>query len=104
MDADFVARLDALRDSYGLPMTVTSGYRCPVHNQRVSTTGAAGPHTTGKAVDIAVSGRNAYALLRLAYEYGFTGIGINQKGASRFVHLDTLTDAAGQPRPWVWSY
>jgi len=31
---------------------------------------------------------------------------VNQKGphAARFIHLDDLPDAEGQPRPTIWSY
>jgi zinc D-Ala-D-Ala carboxypeptidase len=40
----------------------------------------------------------------LALEQGFTGIGVSQKGAIRFIHVDDLPDAPGQPRPTIWSY
>lgn len=98
---DFVSKLDALRAAYGRPLGVTSWYRSPVHNAKVSSTGTGGPHTTGRAVDFAVSGADAYRLLRLACEQGFTGIGVSQKGAGRFLHLDDLETAG---RPWIWSY
>jgi RimJ/RimL family protein N-acetyltransferase len=39
-----------------------------------------------------------------ALALGFTGMGFQQKGNSRFLHLDDLPDAPGQPRPTVWSY
>lgn len=106
MDAAFMALLQRLRDVYG-PISITSGYRCPAHNASVSSTGLTGPHTTGKAVDARVSGHNAHRLLKLALAAGFSGVGINQKGAhgSRFIHLDTLQDGeGGAPRPTVWSY
>ena len=94
--------LQALRTAYGKPITITSGYRSPAHNTLVSATGRTGPHTTGKACDIAVARADAWALLRLICADGrFTGIGINQKGAGRFIHIDMLT--AG-PRPTLWSY
>jgi uncharacterized protein YcbK (DUF882 family) len=32
-----VFKLDELRTRYGKPLIVTSGYRCPEHNVRVST-------------------------------------------------------------------
>jgi hypothetical protein len=35
---------------------------------------------------------------------GFSGIGVSQKGDSRFIHLDDLEDSNERPRPWVWSY
>lgn len=105
MDSDFVFRLDDLRERFGKPLVVTSGYRCPSHNAAVSTTGRSGPHTWGQAVDIAIHGRDAYALIRLAIAKGFTGIGVKQHGphGRRFLHLDTLADLNG-PRPWIWSY
>lgn len=106
MEHDFMLRLDAVRKAFGRPLIVSSGYRCAAHNDAVSSTGRTGPHTTGQAVDLAVFGRDAYALMRLAYEFDFTGIGQKQHGphGQRFVHLDTLPDAAGQPRPWPWTY
>jgi len=96
--------LDRLREVYGKPLIVTSGYRCPQHNQRVSSTGPSGPHTTGLAVDLGVSGREAVTVLRLALSLGFTGIGVQQKGGGRFLHLDMVPDSHGHKRPWIWSY
>lgn len=104
MDANFLLEIDELRDRYGKPLSVTSGYRCPAHNNNVSSTGLTGPHTTGRAVDLAVDRGNAYKLLKLALEMGFSGIGVQQKGATRFLHLDNLPNAPGQPRPSIWSY
>jgi hypothetical protein len=78
--------------------------RCPEHNAKVSSTGYAGPHTTGRAIDIGVSHGRALELVRMALTSGFTGIGINQKGNARFIHLDDIPDGEGQPRPTIWSY
>lgn len=104
MDAAVLDMLDELRERCGFPLGVTSGYRCPVHNQSVSTTGPNGPHTTGRAVDLNVRGAQALDVIRHAQTLGFTGIGVQQKGASRFIHIDNLPNAPGQPRPWIWSY
>jgi len=104
MDAVFLTELDELRARCGFPLAVTSGYRCPTHNQAVSTTGLNGPHTTGRAVDFAVRGPQALEVIRHAQLMGFTGIGVQQKGATRFIHLDNLPNAPGQPRPTIWSY
>lgn len=102
MDREFMMDLQALREAVG-PLKVSSAYRCPEHNQRVSSTGPDGPHTTGKAADILCSGKHAHEVLMSACFFDFTGIGVSQKGAhgSRFIHLDTIT--AG-PRPNVWTY
>jgi zinc D-Ala-D-Ala carboxypeptidase len=102
MNTEFLNLVDELRHRYGKPLVVNSGYRCPEHNKKVSTTGADGPHTTGKAADFSVRGADAYRLMKIAYELGFTGIGVSQKGATRFIHLDTIEDSP--VRPGVWSY
>ncbi len=104
IDHQFVTELDELRHRYGAPLKVSSGYRCPDHNAKVSSTGRTGPHTTGRAVDLLVDRGNAYRLLKIALEMGFTGIGIQQKGSGRFLHLDNLPNIPGQPRPTLWSY
>jgi len=103
MDAVFMDWLIALRRAYNQPMPLSSAFRCPAHNVRVSGTGPDGPHTTGRAVDVRVSGKRAYELLSLALVMGFRGIGLNQRGdhARRFIHLDDL-DLFN--RPWVWTY
>lgn len=99
-------KVERLREKLQRPMRVTSAYRCPEYNAAVSSTGGKGPHTTGRAIDLAVSGYVAYEVLEAAFNMGFTGLGVAQKGdhLTRFIHLDDLPNAAGQPRPWVWSY
>lgn len=100
MDDEFMKRLQELRTVCGFPFVVTSGYRCPGHNARVN----GGPaHPAGKAADIATSGGQAFALVGMAKQFGFTGLGVCQKEANRFIHLDTY-DGPDAPRPWVWSY
>lgn len=103
MDPTFVAMLDELRHRLGQPVVINSGYRCPAHNQRVSSTGPNGPHTTGKAADLRLTGAPAWRAIKIACNLGFAGIGVQQKGAhaSRFLHLDILD---GPGRPALWSY
>ena len=100
-----IDRLERVRVRCGFPFPITSADRCPQHNAKVSGTGTTGPHTKG-AFDVGVHGNQAITVVRIALEEGFTGIGISQKGpqGQRFVHLDDLPDAPGQPRPWMWSY
>ena len=96
-----IEKLQALRLEYGKPMRITSGYRCPQHpiEARKSTPGA---HALGLAADVAVEGAEAYFLLGLAFKHGFNGIGVQQKGAGRFIHLDVRQGEL--PGPVVWSY
>ena len=52
----------------------------------------------GKAIDIAISGKDAKRLYKIAKKY-MTGIGISK----RYIHMDSLTSAEA-PRPTVWRY
>jgi uncharacterized protein YcbK (DUF882 family) len=104
MDPAFMDCLEALRQAFAKPMTIASGYRAPEYNARVSGTGLDGPHTTGRAVDVAVAGADALRLVGLAVAHGFTGIGVCQKGGARFIHLDDITPGGRHPRPTLWSY
>ena len=100
MQPEFMDKLLELRIAFGEPMAISSGYRCPDHNDAVSSTGRTGPHTTGYAADIKVFGSRARDMLKLASE--FPRVGVSQKGdyGSRFIHLDCLP---GKPRA-IWSY
>jgi zinc D-Ala-D-Ala carboxypeptidase len=100
MRPEFLERLQKLRTAYGRPMRITSGYRCPQHPIEAAKA-SPGAHASGLAADVGLDGKEAYKVLALAFELGFTGIGVNQKGGAPFIHLDTL---ASSPRPNVWSY
>lgn len=101
----FMNKVERLRVEYGKPIILSSAFRCPEYNERVSSTGITGPHTMG-AVDIKVYGIEAFRILQLAFKFKFSGIGIQQKGnyASRFIHLDDLWASKDRRRPRVWSY
>jgi len=103
MNEEFMLLLELIREECGFPFIVTSAYRCTQHPVEAKKTNA-GAHTTGKAVDIATNGENAYKLVQIALKHGVEGIGISQKGDrnSRFIHLDTAGLTRSRPR--VWSY
>ena len=99
MRSEFMGKLQALRMVWDKPMLITSGYRCVNHPaERLKSISGTGTHNQGIAADIGVSGADAISLLRLALEANFTGIGINQKGNGRFIHLDI------REHPAIWSY
>tara|TARA_A100001015_G_C14564341_1_gene546635 strand:- start:39 stop:434 length:396 start_codon:yes stop_codon:yes gene_type:complete len=110
MKDGYMEKLQLIRDEYGKSMHITSGYRCEAYNDQVSSTGPNGPHTTGRACDVLVSGEDMYRLISLAIKYNMTGIGIKGTGShlSRFLHMDDLlADSSGffkRVRPTVWSY
>ena len=100
MSPAFLDMLDQIRADVGEPFIVTSGYRCPKHNKKVSSTGENGPHTTGMAIDIKADSRLRFLIIKSAIKHGITRIGV----AQTFIHLDSLDELQGFPSPRVWSY
>ena len=102
MDDFFMEKIVQLREELGFGFIVTSAYRCPKHPAEVHKS-SPGAHTSGKAMDIQVSGKRALRLLEAALRHGFIGVGISQKGNhdKRFIHLDLWLEG---PRPALWSY
>lgn len=100
-----LSRLQLLRQEYGQPMPVTSGYRSPEHPVEVKKKSLSGAHVQGRGFDIAMFGDTVPFIL-LASKHGFTGIGVKQHGRvnRRFIHIDDIPSGAEQPRPWSWSY
>jgi len=95
-------RLNNLRRTYGKPIILNSAYRCPEYNTKMGYTQT---HASGQAVDIRIQRKDAMKLLPLIFRAGFTGLGINQKGNTRFIHIDDLPEILPkQPRPHIWSY
>lgn len=96
-----LAKFNHMRVHLGFPMHMTSGYRCPAYNEK---RGFTQTHATGQAGDIACTHKQAAQINKFYHLFGFTGIGINQRGDGRFIHLDDLDEIAGRPRPHIWSY
>ena len=99
----FMQRLEVLREVYGKPIKISSGYRCPNHPIEAKKS-RPGAHSEGLAADISCHGEEAAIIIKLALNMGFTGIGVNQKGKARFIHIDTIENSDKFPRPWIWSY
>ena len=97
--------LQAYRNVLGKGVSINSGFRCPDHNNSVSSTGMEGPHTTGLAVDIGTNTQTQYKLIRFAMNYNPQAMGIGV--AKTFTHIDFLTTDNGDKyavRPNVWKY
>lgn len=89
--------LDPLREAWGKPLTVTSGYRCPVLNKAVSGV-ANSQHLLGEAADITtgnvVDNRRLFQLAQdlalpfdqLIDERGFAWIHISHKAEGKNRH------------------
>lgn len=99
--------LEKLHKKYGKPMPVVSGFMCSTQSRLATTDGPLGPQTTGLAAVIHVDNSvDAFRLVRLAIELGFTGIGLKQHGenAGRRVHLDIILGVHGIPRPAMFTH
>jgi len=94
--------LDLLQNARNIlgQLQITSAYRCPEHNNNVSSTGLSGPHTTGKSVDIHVSNSQQRKQLIDYFTSKVTGLGI----AKTFIHIDILTSDEVPHRPNCWIY
>ena len=75
--------LDAVREHFEQPCTVTSGCRCEAHNEAVG--GAPkSQHLIGKAADIKVRGIAPALVAEMAIQFGATGT----KVYDTFTHVD----------------
>ncbi len=79
-----VMMLETVRERYGRPMVIVSGYRCPKHNAEVG--GVPNSyHTQCLAADIkCTTGRDRYDLIRAALKSQVRRIGVYPS----FIHLD----------------
>jgi zinc D-Ala-D-Ala carboxypeptidase len=99
MQPEFMEKLQALRNEYGRPMVITSGYRHWTHPIEARKGHTSGEHTKGACADIACTdGRTRFILIGLALKHGFHRIGI----AKNFLHLGV----GGPPLPQnvIWDY
>lgn len=91
IDEKLVDYLQKIRDHFKRPITITSAYRCAIHNRNVG--GATGSyHSQGKAADIVVDGVTPLEVAQYAESIGIKGIGLYETDSDgHFVHIDTRT-------------
>ena len=100
MNDDFMKKVDAIREDIKMPLVVVSGYRCPEYNAKVSSTGESGPHTTGRAIDLAADSQRRLLITAEALDNKITRIG----PAKTFIHIDDLTEEDGFSQNVMWLY
>ena len=97
MDRNLLLQLDTIRENYGRPIRITSGYRTAEHNAKVGGVEFSS-HTKGRAVDIAcTSSQERHDLLKHIFAAGIHRVGI----ANTFIHIDNDPD---KPAGCVWTY
>lgn len=77
--------LQKIREHFGKPLYITSGYRCPKHNAATSNASSTSRHTKGQAADFTISGVEPAEIAKFAESIGILGIGLYDN----FVHIDT---------------
>ena len=89
INPQLIKYLQQIRDHFNKPITVTSGYRCLVHNRNVG--GATGSrHSKGDAADIVVQGVAPREVAKYAESIGVKGIGLYEtQKDGYFTHIDT---------------
>lgn len=93
MQVAFMILLQKVRDIYGKPMKITSGFRCERHNFNIGGS-LRSQHMLGLAADIhCPDAEDKYHLINAAMAVGMQGIGVYPN----FVHLDFRK---GNPRIW----
>lgn len=98
MDDTFIQMLDEVREEYGKPISITSGYRTQVYNDRLQNSVKNSAHTKGLAADLYVPNtKERYELLGILIKRGFKRIGI----AYTFIHVD-IDETKPQNRIWLY--
>jgi hypothetical protein len=87
LDSELVELLQKIRDHFGVPVNVNSGYRCKAHNKEVGGS-TSSHHVRGTAADIRVEGVEPKEVAKYAESIGIQRIGLyegDQEG--NFVHI-----------------
>jgi len=95
VSAFLIHLLNKVRNLYGKPMIVNSGFRCEKHNKAVGGKPNSA-HLRGTAADIKCTNSvDRYILVSLFFEAGFKRMGIYED----FIHVDVDEEL---PRPVLW--
>lgn len=87
VDTELVRILQTVRDHFGTPVVITSGYRTPSHNKKAGGK-ADSQHLYGRAADIRLAGVPVEAVAAYAETLLPDTGGIGRYPAKGFVHLD----------------
>lgn len=97
VDIVLLNNLDKLRELYGKPIYVNSGFRCKDHNFTVGGNPNS-EHMDGKGADLRCeSSMDRFKLIELALHVGFRRIGIG----NTFVHVGSCKK---RPQGVIWVY
>lgn len=98
IDYDLVDVLEVIRNHYGAPVIVRSGYRTPEYNAGLKNASPVSQHTKGRAADIVIFGIEPEHIAKYLESIGHTG-GIGRYDT--FTHIDTRPLVPGK-KPARW--
>jgi len=92
VDSVLIEALESIREHFDSPVTITSGCRCPEHNNAVGGSDNS-QHKKGRASDIKVSGTSPEIVSNYAKSLGILSVGTY----ATFTHVDSRS---GVPKRW----
>ena len=97
MDPKLLEMIDEVREIYGKPIRINSGYRTEAHNRKVGGVDSSS-HIKGLAIDVSCTkSDNRFKMLTALIEVGFNRIGV----AGSFIHVDIDKDKSQNV---IWTY
>jgi uncharacterized protein YcbK (DUF882 family) len=97
MDSGFLYKIDLLRERFGKPIHINSGFRTEEQNRKAGGKSDSS-HLSGLAVDISCSSsRDRHNLLQEIFKLGIHRVGIGRT----FIHIDNDTSKDAEV---VWLY
>ena len=97
MDPKLLEMIDEVREIYGKPIRINSGYRTEAHNRKVGGVDSSS-HIKGLAIDVSCTkSDDRFKMLTALIEVGFNRIGI----AGSFIHVDIDKDKSQNV---IWTY
>ena len=97
MDPKLLEMIDEVREIYGKPIRINSGYRTEAHNRKVGGVDSSS-HIKGLAIDVSCTrSDDRFKMLNALIEVGFNRIGV----AGSFIHVDIDKDKSQNV---IWTY
>jgi hypothetical protein len=93
IDPKLIEYVQRIREHFGVPVKISSGYRCAKHNKAVGGSSGSYHKQGGKAADIIVEGHAPLEVAQYCESIGILGIGLYESRdcGDDFVHIDTRT-------------
>jgi len=96
VDTELVKRLQQVRDKFGVPLNIKSGYRCEKQNAKTKYASVKSQHMLGKAVDCELKGISHTEKDKEIREYA-KSVGLTYEKKVCHFHFDTRNPSPNPP-------